>query len=137
MTPILIACIIIAVGAAAEIIAYVFTAKLLKKKEDGLNRRKAALDALEDCIKPSDVPTFVTQSRNWVKICGETCINERDVDSLVHMPQEYFQIFINGAKMQIWEQLILRIPVRKIINPDGSVTIRAELWVAEGGPDNA
>ncbi len=44
MTSVLIACIILAVGAAAEIIAYVFIAKLLKKKEDGLDRRKAALD---------------------------------------------------------------------------------------------
>ena len=136
MTPVLIACIILAVGAAAEIIAYVFTAKLLKKKEDGLNRRKAELDAREDSFKPSDVPMLKIQ-KNLVKVCGETCINERDVDSLVHMPQEYFQIFINGAKMQIWEQLFLRIPVRKTINPDGSVTIRAELWIAEGGLDNA
>ena len=44
MTYIIIAIVILLVGAAAEIIAYVFTAKLLKKKEDGLNKRKAALD---------------------------------------------------------------------------------------------
>ena len=136
MTYIIISIIILAVGAAAEIIAYVFAAKLLKKKEDGLNKRKAALDALEYCIKPSDVPTFVMQSKNWVKVCGETHIDKQDVYSLSHMPQELIQIFIVGAKTQIWEQLVLRIPVKKTINLDGSITFRAELWVAEGGPDN-
>ena len=137
MTSVLIACIILAVGAAAEVIAYVFTAKLLKKKEDGLNKRKAALDALEYCIKPADVPTFVMQSKNWVKVCGETHIDKQDIYSLSHMPQELIHIFIDGAKMQIWEQLVLRIPVKKTINLDGSITIRAELWVAEGGKNDA
>lgn len=136
MTSVLIACIILAVGAAAEIIAYVFTAKLLKKKEDGLNRRKAELDAREDSFKPSDVPMLKIQ-KNLVKVCGETHINNQDIYSLLHMPHEYFHTFINGAKLQIWEQLFSRITVRKITNPDGSMTIRAELWVAEGGPDNA
>lgn len=136
MTPVLIACIILAVGAAAEIVAYVFTAKLLKKKEDGLDRRKAALDEREDCSKPSDVPMLKIQ-KNLVKVCGETHINEQDIYSLLHMPHEYFHRFIYGAKLQIWEQLVSRIHVRKITNPDGSMTIRAELWVAEGGQDDA
>lgn len=136
MTPILIACIILAVGAAAEIVAYVFTAKLLKKREDGLDRRKAELDAREDTFKPSDVPMLKIQ-KNLVKVCGETHINKQDIYNLSNMPQELIHIFINGAKTQIWEQLVLRIPVKKTINPDGSMTIRAELWVAEGGPDNA
>lgn len=136
MTPVLIACIILAVGAAAEIVAYVFTAKLLKKKEDGLNRRKAELDAREDSFKPADVPMLKIQ-KNLVKVCGETHIDKQAIYNLSHMPQELIHIFIDGAKTQIWEQLVLRIPVKKTINLDGSITIRAELWVAEGGQDDA
>ena len=136
MTYIIIAIIILLVGAAAEIIAYVFTDKMLKKREDGLDRRRAALYAYEECTKPVGVSASDTQSRKLVKICGETHIDRRDFDCLAHMPQDYIQTFINGTKLQIWEQLILRIPARETINPDGSITIRAELWVAEGGPDD-
>lgn len=136
MTLILIACIILAVGAAAEVIAYVFTAKLLKKKEDGLNRRKAALDALEDCIKPSDVPTFVTIRRNWKKYTAEAHIGAREIHTPYASQERAMAACADEARHKVCSNLFLHIPVCKIPNADNSITFRAELWVAEGGPDN-
>lgn len=135
MTPILIACIILAVGAAAEIVAYVFTAKLLKKKEDGLNRRKAALDAREAVN-----PTVAGNTRKIVRICG---MASYDLDEYAQEKEyglssaEFLRRKIYSAKYQVIVSLIDKITVFQEKNPDDSMTIRAELWVAEGGTDNA
>lgn len=55
MTSVLIACIILAVGAAAEIIVYVFTDRLLKKREDGLDLRKDAIGKKEGVLDSREI----------------------------------------------------------------------------------
>lgn len=137
MTPVLIACIIVAVGAAVELIAYIFTAQLLKKKEDGLNRRKAALDEREDCFKPSDGPTLATIRMDRKKYSAESHISGKDIHTQYSTPEIMMAACADEARHKVCSELFLHIPVSRISNADGSLTFRAELWVAEGGPDNA
>lgn len=132
MTPVLIACIILAVGAAAEIIAYVFTAKLLKKKEDGLNRRKANLDAMVAVN-----PTIAQSTRKIVRICGTTSYDLGEYEECGISYDELVRRKIYSAKYQVIVSLIDKITVFQEKNPDDSMTIRAELWVAEGGKYDA
>ena len=50
MTPYIIAGIILAVGAGIELLAYIFACRMLKKKEDGLNRLKEHLLLYEQVL---------------------------------------------------------------------------------------
>jgi hypothetical protein len=135
MTPVLIACIILAVGAAAEITAYVFTDRLLKKREDGLDRRKAALDALEYCIKMPKEQTFATKRMNLKKYIAESSVGASGLRGTYGMPENMMACVADEARHKVCTDLFLHIPVRRIQNADDSLTFRAELWVVEGGPD--
>ena len=137
MTSVLIACIILAVGAAAEVIAYVFTAKLLKKKEDGLDRRKAALDALEYCIKGPKEQPFITNRMNLKKYSAETKACVSGIRDMKNMTQHIFASCADEVRHKVCKDLFLYIPVRMTQNGADSFTFRAELWVAEGGKDDA
>ena len=131
MTYIIIAIIILLVGAAAEIVAYVFTAKLLKKKEDGLNRRKVDLDAMGAVN-----PTIAQSTRKIVRICGTTSYDLGEYEEYGISYDEFVRRKIYSAKYQVIVSITDKITVFQEKNPDGSITIRAELWVAEGGPDD-
>ena len=128
MTYIIIAIVILLVGAAAEITAYVFTDKLLKKKEDGLDRRKAALDAAASVI-------FAKETRKLVRICAEANISASSLRTSYSTPEKMMAVTADEARHKLCSNLFLHIPVVRTENADGSLTFRAELWVAEGGPD--
>ena len=132
MTYIIIAIVVLLVGAAAEIVAYMFTDKLLKKREDGLDRRKSDLDAMERSI-------ITKETRKLVRICGESsCDMEEYEREKEHgftyaelMNQKYY-----AAKYQVLDSIVDKIVVYEEETKDGRMIIRAELWVAEGGPDD-
>lgn len=128
MTYIIIAIVILLVGAAAEIIAYVFTDKLLKKREDGLDRRKADLDARE-------VPKIVTETRRLVHVYEESSISPSELWDPYRTTDRMMELRVDIVKHKLCSNLFPHIPVIRISNDDGSLTFRAELWVAEGGPD--
>lgn len=131
MPYIIIACIILAVGAAAEITAYVFTDRLLKKREDGLDRRKADLDAMESS-------TITRETRKLVRVWGEASYDMREYEREKEFGFTYAEIAkqkLYAAKYQVLDALVDKITVHVEENRDGSMMIRAELWVAEGGPD--
>ena len=131
MTYIIIAIIILVIGAAAEIIAYVFTDKLLKKKEDGLDRRKAALDAAASVI-------FAKETRKLVRICGESSCDMEEYEREKEHGFTYAELIDQkyyAAKYQVLDSLVDKIVVYEEETKDGRVIIRAELWIAEGGPD--
>ena len=133
MPYIIIAIIILVIGAVAEIVAYVFTDRLLKKREDGLDRRKAALDALEYCIKGPKEHTATTKQMNLKKYSAETkaCLSGiRDMN----MTQHILASCADEARHKVCKDLFLNIPIRMIQNGADSFMFRAELWVAEGGP---
>lgn len=124
MPYIIIACIILAVGAAAEIIAYVFTDKLLKKREEGLNRREADIQRREDLFIAT--PKITAQSRlEPVKIRAYGEYYEANMEfpyaSWLHKCySEVEQRVFDMARNQI-----------RISREDehGKIKISAELWV--------
>lgn len=171
MPYIIIACIILLVGAAAEITAYVFTAKLLKKKEDGLNRRKDAIGKKEGVldsreiqldrreseiaerekvlpqgILPGDRLEVVTANRQIRKIAASAIM---DVDVFMGSYGSFgissCQPFISECTERVKDELRDEIckGVRELISffmcddvRRGKREVVAELWVAEGGPDD-
>ena len=131
MTYSIIAIIILLVGAAAEIVAYVFTDKLLKKREEGLDSIKEMLNAKEaDLLKVR---------RKLYRVCGRTSFSREDCLRAIKKGTtyaEFRQRWIDAAKYQVLQSLVDRITVFQEENPNGRMVIRAELWVAEGGPDD-
>lgn len=134
MTAIVIACIILAVGAAAEIVAYVFTDRLLKKRKEGLDRRKAALDALEYGIKRPKDQSFTTKQMNLKKYFAETKACVACIRDMENITQHILANCADEARHKVCKDLFLHIPVRMVQNGADSFTFRAELWVVEGGP---
>ena len=131
MTYILIAIVILLVGAAAEITAYVFTDKMLKKREDGLNRRKADLDASERSI-------IAKETRKLVRVCGEASYDVAEYERAKESGFTYAELAnqkLYAAKYQVLDALVDKIAVYVEENQDGRMMIHAELWVAEGGQD--
>lgn len=131
MPYIVIAIIILVIGASAEIVAYVFTDRLLKKREDGLDRRKAALDAAASVI-------FAEKTRKLVRVCGRTSFSREDCIRAIEHGTAYSDFkerWIDAAKYRVCGSLMDKMTVFQEVDQDGRMIIRAELWVAEGGPD--
>ena len=55
MTPIIIALLILAIGAAVLIVAGIFTAKLLKKRKEGLDKRQDAITRREGKLDSREI----------------------------------------------------------------------------------
>lgn len=67
MTPIIIALLILAIGAAVLIVAGIFTAKLLQKRKEGLDRRQADIAEREEAAEAAK-PLLDTLSMYHIKL---------------------------------------------------------------------
>ena len=145
MTYIIIAIIIPLVGAAAEIVAYVFTDKLLKKREKGLDLREDAIVEAEGELDSREIQVdrreaeIAEREKKLVRVFGRTSFSREDCLRAIEKGTtyaEFRQRWIDAAKYQLLQSLVDRITVFQEENPNGRMIIRAELWVAEGGPDD-
>jgi hypothetical protein len=138
MTPIIIAGIILAVGAVVEIVVGIFTANILKKREDGLDKRQAILDQREAILgNPQEAPHFVSQSKTPVRVCAERTIsfdyvfNKSIGREIVQRSLENHVVSLKGLLLDaLYDHIIV-----KQFNPPESddVELTAELWILEGG----
>lgn len=136
MTYIIIACVIVAAGAIVEGLAYIFTAKMFKKRKEGLDRRQAILDQREAILgNPQEAPHFVSQSKKPVRVCAKRTVS---FDDVFHesIGGENVQRSLNGfchiLRHQLLDELYDHITVKQF-NPPGSddVELTAELWILE------
>lgn len=138
MTPIIIAGIILAVGAVAEIVAGIFTAKMFKKREEGLDRRQAILDQREAILgDPCETPHFVSQSKKPVRVCAKRTVSFDDVfhESIGGASvQRSLNGFCYSLRHQLLDELYDHITVKQFNPPESDeVELTAELWILEGG----
>jgi hypothetical protein len=69
-------------------------------------------------------------------MCGERTANSGEAEHLrkFGVPDDaLYKGWIEQAKYQLYQQLIPRMVVKTMNNSDGSMTFRAELWIAEEG----
>ena len=144
MTYIIIAIIILAIGAAAEITAYVFTDRLLKKREEGLDRREDAIITAEGELDSREIQVdrreaeIAEREKKLVRVCGRTSFSREDCIRAIERETtyaEFKQRWIYAAKYKVCESLMDKMTVFQEQTKDGRMMIRAELWVVEGGPD--
>ena len=169
MPYIIIAIIILVIGAAAEITVYVFTDKLLKKREKGLDLREDAiveaegeldsreiqLDRREDEIAerekklpqgvlPGDPIKVVTVNRPIRKFRAKACVElDRifnngafiDADDAKRKIECYTEQIKDGLRDRICKDVRNMVTFSALSN-HWNREIIAELWVAEGGPDD-
>ena len=136
MTPIIIAGIILAAGAVAEIVAGIFTAKMLKKREAGLDRRQAILDQREAILgNPQEAPHFVSQSKKPVRVCAKRTVSFDDVfhESIGgENVQRSLENHVELLKGLLLDVLYDHITVKQFNPPESDeVELTAELWILE------
>ena len=136
MTPYIIAGIILAVGLAGEIVAGIFTVKMLKKREEGLDRRQAILDQREAILgDPQEAPHFVSQSKNPVRVCVKRTVSFDDVfhESIGgENVQRSLENHVASLKGQLLDVLYDHITVKQFNPPESDeVELTAELWILE------
>lgn len=144
MTPIIIADIILIIGAVAEIVAGIFTAKMLKKREEGLDRRQGAitereycLDRREDCLdrREAEIAEREKKAPRPVRVKKTVSFDDVFHESI---GGESVQRSLNGfchiLRHQLLDELYDHITVKQF-NPPGSddVELTAELWILEEG----
>ena len=144
MTYIIIAGIILAVGAVAEIVAGIFTDKMLKKREEGLDRRQDAITKREYFLDRREA-----QLDRWeAKLAEREKKKPRPVrvkktvsfDDVFHesIGGENVQRSLNGfchiLRHQLLDELYDHITVKQFNPPESDeVELTAELWILEGG----
>ena len=138
MTDIIIAGIILAVGLAGEIVAGIFTVKMLKKREEGLDRRQAILDQREAILgDPCETPHFVSQSKKPVRVCAKRTVSFDDVfhESIGgENVQRSLENHVELLKGLLLDVLYDHITVKQFNPPESDeVELTAELWILEGG----
>ena len=133
MTYIIIALIILAVGATAEIVAYIFSAKLLKKREEGLDRRKEQLDRCEEYLKDKAVNTNATVTDKFVLISRKKTVSTLDVDGEAEMPGDFIRKAVVELRRETLEDVQKFISIYSTWRPDNDVDLMSLIWVSKGG----
>lgn len=136
MTPYIIAGIILVVGALAEIVAGIFTAKMFRKREEGLDRRQAILDQREAILgDPCETPHFVSQSKKPVRVCAKRTVSFDDVfhESIGgENVQRSLENHVELLKGLLLDVLYDHITVKQFNPPESDeVELTAELWILE------
>ena len=83
---------------------------------------------------PPVMPPVATETRKLVRVCGEKTANSGEAEHLrkFGVPDDaMYKGWIEQTKYQLYQQLIPRMVVKTMNNSDGSMTFRAELWIAE------
>ena len=130
MTHVLIACIILAVGAAAEIVAYIFSAKLLKKREEGLDRRKEQLDRCEEYLKDKATDKNVIDTDRFILISRKKTIS---IDDVASIRSDFRRKAALELQRETLEDVKKFISVYLSYRPDGDVDLMSLIWVSKGG----
>ena len=130
MTHVLIACIILAVGAAAEIVAYIFSAKLLKKREEGLDRRKEQLDRCEEYLKDKATDKNVIDADRFILISRKKTIS---IDDVASIRSDFRRKAALELQRETLEDVKKFISVYLSYRPDGDVDLMSLIWVSKGG----
>ena len=73
---------------------------------------------------------------NLKKYSAETKACVSGIRDMKNMTQHILASCADEARHKVCKDLFLHIPVQMIQNGADSFTFRAELWVAEGGPDD-
>lgn len=142
MTLIIIAGIILALVALAEIVAGIFTAKMLKKREAGLDKRKDAIAEREDFLDRREAQL----DRREAKLAEREKKTPRPVrvkrtvsfDDVFHESiggenvQRSLENHVVSLKGQLLDILCDRIIVKQFNPPESDdVELTAELWILE------
>ena len=138
MTYIIIALIILAVGATAEIVAYIFSAKLLKKREEGLDRRKKYLDIYEDALNHRAVLNSGNiVSDRFVLISYRKNLSMSDVEPSPALIKDYVRRNAAELRDKTLQDVKKFISVYSTERPDNTVDLMSLIWVSKGGDINA
>ena len=138
MTYFIIALIILAVGATAEIVAYIFSAKLLKKREEGLDRRKKYLDIYEDALNHRSVLNSGNiVSDRFVLISYRKNLSMSDVEPSPALIKDYVRRNAAELRDKTLQDVKKFISVYSTERPDNTVDLMSLIWVSKGGDINA
>ena len=157
MTYIIIACVIVAAGAIVEGLAYIFTAKMLKKREEGLDRRQDAITEREDFLDCREAAIAEWEDRNDSRelrlallesrlaarekkahhVCAKKTVSFDDVfhESIggenVQRSLENHVALLKGLLLDV---LYDHITVKQFNPPESDeVELTAEIWILEEG----
>lgn len=140
MTPIIIALLILAIGAAVLIVAGIFTAKLLQKRKEGLDwrqdaitRREGKLDSRE--IQLDRLKADIAERMGWSKIIPEAMkpVNIGCTLSIDPIPEEdkHWKVLYE-KKLRLLELIAKEIAGCVVFSTNEcgeGITLTAELWV--------
>ena len=128
--------ILLGVGAILEITAFLFSAKLLRKREKGLDRKQAALDEKSKVLKDK-VDAMDEQLALWQMVPKGYKAEPIKCMAIIGSPEELNEIELAQEKKRRIDDMTLgilrkckeRIEITETVTD--MVRLRATLWVLE------